>query len=689
MFAFTKHKRAVVEQERRRSNKDTYTTPLDTSGGGTEMKEFLMDFYRNILFKRREEMKQELELYPTTVGTYYRELVVSSSSSNNDSNQKFLSSEDFWQRYYYRCKNLDRIATELEKADAMKRQQRAQALQAALSSGLENAQKFVVNAATQSSSNSNSTIVAEGEERESVIFASNEGENEEDDEGNGGGQMYPDDLVPPKQELKAASAPDRSKLKEEETGTATPTPTTVTSMQTPPPLISPRTQEKLQLAAKMAPLNAAGTDSKTISSSTGANTARTKENVSSSAKSFAIDQSSSSESSLLQSKTSSTTTTENETNHAIETATTTATATATAESEISPKTSGGFFVGVESASQPTNTEASREPTTSNSTATMTTTKYTMLENSSTRQPGNANTKAWNPGGKENKDMNITSITTTSSITTISSSNASDSTKSTPTATVPTEANAMTVFSKTTKGTLPTRTSTEAPQKTVPQRPPNPALQKVHALLLLLLVGLVTGTLWRLHPTAATTFTTAAATIASTTMDVLCAPILPYRPLFTTASVQATSPGWWLHVPTKNIAFGIVCGNNNDNRQWTSLMWNDPTESSLTHKKKTADKKKLFQLTITTNKSSSSSKKEKNKFEQSSKKHPHTAIATITKKKLQSVWIFPQYLELVSSSLGPRRSSSSSGDGAKQQNPQILQAPWTISSVPNYSSNLKK
>ena len=102
MFAFAKRQRALIEIERRRGDEATYTTPLDRSA--PDFKEFLEDFYRNVLFKQRQQLHAERLRHPTTVGRHFDELVV---------RRKALAYEDFWQRYRYRT-DVDRVTAELD-----------------------------------------------------------------------------------------------------------------------------------------------------------------------------------------------------------------------------------------------------------------------------------------------------------------------------------------------------------------------------------------------------------------------------------------------------------------------------------------------------------------------------------------------------------------------------------------------
>ena len=137
MFTFTKRQRALSEMDRRRSAEETYTTPLkgnDSTGitiDPQEIKVFLQDFYKQIIFQPAV-LQTELTDHADTVGVFYQRLVVES---------KTLSKEDFWQRYFYRTSNVDRVMAELEAMDAHKRKERTAAWQSALSAKLEGVQQ--------------------------------------------------------------------------------------------------------------------------------------------------------------------------------------------------------------------------------------------------------------------------------------------------------------------------------------------------------------------------------------------------------------------------------------------------------------------------------------------------------------------------------------------------------------------
>ena len=110
--------RAMKEMEDRRKSEETYTMPLTKA---PDMKDFLKEFYKNAYAADRKEFYlRERETYPNSVGRLYTELCCG--------NPKIVSFEDFWQRYEYRCGDLDRIIRELSEKDAAaaaKRQEEA------------------------------------------------------------------------------------------------------------------------------------------------------------------------------------------------------------------------------------------------------------------------------------------------------------------------------------------------------------------------------------------------------------------------------------------------------------------------------------------------------------------------------------------------------------------------------------
>ena len=75
MFAFVNYnrQRALNEIERRRADIGTYTLPLDSAP--PDMRDFLLDFYKNVIFKQQNELKEELTKYPQTVGKFHQQLV--------------------------------------------------------------------------------------------------------------------------------------------------------------------------------------------------------------------------------------------------------------------------------------------------------------------------------------------------------------------------------------------------------------------------------------------------------------------------------------------------------------------------------------------------------------------------------------------------------------------------------------
>ena len=150
MFAFAKRQRALAEIERRRGEEKTYTTPLPREA--SDLKAFLTDFYRNIIFKRQEDMKAELIKYPNTVNQFYTALV-----------PKEIAYEDFWQRYYYRTASVERVISELEAQDEAKRKHAAEAIlkkkqefMQQWSSATQNVQTFVGDKLATSSASSSS-----------------------------------------------------------------------------------------------------------------------------------------------------------------------------------------------------------------------------------------------------------------------------------------------------------------------------------------------------------------------------------------------------------------------------------------------------------------------------------------------------------------------------------------------------
>ena len=98
MFSLFLKRKAYEEQERRRNRSSTFTEPLRKS---SDMKEFLMKFYKHIYTdERRQYYRQEQDKYPI-LKNHYAILV-----------PEHVTYEDFWQRYDYRT-DIDRIWNEL------------------------------------------------------------------------------------------------------------------------------------------------------------------------------------------------------------------------------------------------------------------------------------------------------------------------------------------------------------------------------------------------------------------------------------------------------------------------------------------------------------------------------------------------------------------------------------------------
>ncbi|CAB9496247.1 expressed unknown protein [Seminavis robusta] len=109
MFALSKQQKAEALVEKARSDPNTYTKPLDFASN-PDLKDFLMHFYKEILFKKADEMNAILAAHPNTVGKFYRQLVPSK-----------MEKEDFWQRYYYRVKSVDYYLEMWEKEEEGKK----------------------------------------------------------------------------------------------------------------------------------------------------------------------------------------------------------------------------------------------------------------------------------------------------------------------------------------------------------------------------------------------------------------------------------------------------------------------------------------------------------------------------------------------------------------------------------------
>ena len=96
-----------MEQEDRRRNIATYTTVLRLS---PDMKDFLHDFYRHVYTPMKQQYYITERLTYPEVDAFYRSLV-------EEPMPPLVSMEDFWQRYEYRCVNLDRIALDVRQRD--------------------------------------------------------------------------------------------------------------------------------------------------------------------------------------------------------------------------------------------------------------------------------------------------------------------------------------------------------------------------------------------------------------------------------------------------------------------------------------------------------------------------------------------------------------------------------------------
>ena len=82
------------EIDRRRTDPRTYTEPLLGSTDTHDVKDFLMYFYKYIVFQKDAEQTQRMILHDNpVVGEFYHDFVTT---------KKQMTEEDFWQRYYYR-----------------------------------------------------------------------------------------------------------------------------------------------------------------------------------------------------------------------------------------------------------------------------------------------------------------------------------------------------------------------------------------------------------------------------------------------------------------------------------------------------------------------------------------------------------------------------------------------------------
>ncbi|KAL3916974.1 MAG: hypothetical protein SGILL_004929 [Bacillariaceae sp.] len=102
-------KKAKKEIEKRRGDVKTYTVPV-MFGGDLDRKAFYQQYHKrfnNNANKTAIYRLQTLRKYPSTVGKFYHELVEHSGR---------LSPEEFWQRYEYRCRDINRVLGELQAA---------------------------------------------------------------------------------------------------------------------------------------------------------------------------------------------------------------------------------------------------------------------------------------------------------------------------------------------------------------------------------------------------------------------------------------------------------------------------------------------------------------------------------------------------------------------------------------------
>jgi hypothetical protein len=105
MLVFTKRQRALLEIQRRRNDRDTYTKPLlhlSLSCDDDEEDDFFHDFDVNI-YPDEDILDGELVKY-SSVRSFYDELVVQT---------QLVSHRDFWQRYFCRTHSIDRVVREL------------------------------------------------------------------------------------------------------------------------------------------------------------------------------------------------------------------------------------------------------------------------------------------------------------------------------------------------------------------------------------------------------------------------------------------------------------------------------------------------------------------------------------------------------------------------------------------------
>ncbi|CAJ1946594.1 unnamed protein product [Cylindrotheca closterium] len=138
MYFTTIRTRALCEQERRRNQSSTFTEPLPissplstlpaasqtaslkppSSSPEDELKSFLEEFNQPVVTPE-QKAKNEKEMEEHPILKVHFEMLVP---------KKIVSYEDFWQRYYHRCYDLNRIVSELQQQDKQQEQQGAKDL---------------------------------------------------------------------------------------------------------------------------------------------------------------------------------------------------------------------------------------------------------------------------------------------------------------------------------------------------------------------------------------------------------------------------------------------------------------------------------------------------------------------------------------------------------------------------------
>lgn len=109
---------ATAEAARRRALMETYTTPLPKNNESDKLalRTFLSNFYKTFYSQSsRMESKAILEEY-NEVKVYHDKLVVANQTKDirahkSSCDNMYVSPEDFWQRYYFRC-TVDEIILE-------------------------------------------------------------------------------------------------------------------------------------------------------------------------------------------------------------------------------------------------------------------------------------------------------------------------------------------------------------------------------------------------------------------------------------------------------------------------------------------------------------------------------------------------------------------------------------------------